>query len=37
MKITAAVVPGRAAPFEIQTLDLAGPQPDGAKPIAELV
>src|SRR5438270_1139934 len=28
MKITAAVVPGRAAPFEIQTLDLAGPQPD---------
>src|SRR5438105_15077504 len=28
MKITAAVVPARAAPFEIQTLDLAGPQPD---------
>lgn len=28
MKITAAVVPARAAPFELQTLDLAGPLPD---------
>src|SRR5438270_8028711 len=28
MKITAAVVPGRAAPFEIQTLDLAPPIAD---------
>lgn len=28
MKITAAVVPARSAPFELQTLDLAGPQPD---------
>src|SRR5216683_1281505 len=28
MKITAAVVPARSAPFEIQTLDLAAPQPD---------
>ena len=28
MKITAAVVPARSAPFEIQQLDLAGPQPD---------
>src|SRR5947208_14750550 len=28
MKITAAVVPARSAPFELQTLDLAAPQPD---------
>src|SRR5215212_7552887 len=28
MKITAAVVPARHAPFELQSLDLAGPQPD---------
>lgn len=28
MKIAAAVVPARVAPFEIQSLDLAGPQPD---------
>jgi aryl-alcohol dehydrogenase len=28
MKITAAVVPARSAPFELQTLDLAGPLPD---------
>lgn len=28
MKITAAVVPARGAPFEIQRLDLAGPAPD---------
>jgi aryl-alcohol dehydrogenase len=28
MKITAAVVPGRAAPFEIQQLELAAPQAD---------
>jgi Zn-dependent alcohol dehydrogenase len=27
MKITAAVVPARSAPFEIQNLDLAGPLP----------
>jgi len=27
MQITAAVVPARSAPFELQTLDLAGPQP----------
>ena len=30
MKITAAVVPVRGAPFEIQTLNLAGPQSDEA-------
>src|SRR5260370_35600627 len=28
MKITAAVVTARSAPFELQTLDLAGPQAD---------
>jgi threonine dehydrogenase-like Zn-dependent dehydrogenase len=28
MKITAAVVPARGAPFELQELDLAGPQAD---------
>ena len=28
MKIAAAVVPARSAPFEIQTLDLAAPHPD---------
>jgi aryl-alcohol dehydrogenase len=28
MKITAAVVPARSAPFELQTLDLAGPLSD---------
>jgi aryl-alcohol dehydrogenase len=28
MKITAAIVPARSQPFEIHTLDLAGPQPD---------
>ena len=28
MKITAAVVPVRSAPFEIETLDLAGPLAD---------
>src|ERR1051325_7090699 len=28
MKITAAVVPARSAPFEIRGLDLAGPHPD---------
>lgn len=28
MKITAAVVPARSAPFELQTLDLGGPLPD---------
>jgi aryl-alcohol dehydrogenase len=28
MKITAAVVPARAAPFEIDTLDLTDPRPD---------
>jgi aryl-alcohol dehydrogenase len=28
MKITAAVVPARGAPFELQSLDLAGPQAD---------
>src|SRR5881392_4494876 len=28
MKITAAVVPARSAPFEIHELDLAGPNPD---------
>jgi aryl-alcohol dehydrogenase len=28
MKITAAVVPARSAPFEVQPLDLAGPQDD---------
>jgi aryl-alcohol dehydrogenase len=28
MKITAAVVPARSAPFELQTLDLAGPRAD---------
>jgi aryl-alcohol dehydrogenase len=28
MKITAAVVPARHAPFELQSLDLAGPHPD---------
>ena len=28
MKITAAVVPARSQPFELQTLDLAGPQAD---------
>ncbi len=28
MKITAAVVPARSAPFELQSLDLAGPQAD---------
>jgi aryl-alcohol dehydrogenase len=28
VKITAAVVPARSAPFELQTLDLAGPQAD---------
>ncbi len=28
MKITAAVVPARSAPFELQTLDLGGPQTD---------
>ena len=28
MKITAAVVPARSARFEIQQLDLAGPNPD---------
>ncbi len=28
MKITAAVVPARSAPFELQTLDLAAPQAD---------
>ena len=28
MKITAAVVPARGAPFELQTLDLAGPAAD---------
>jgi len=27
MKITAAVVPARAAPFEIETLDLGEPLP----------
>jgi aryl-alcohol dehydrogenase len=27
MKITAAIVPARSQPFEIHTLDLAGPQP----------
>jgi aryl-alcohol dehydrogenase len=28
MKITAALVPARSAPFELHTLDLAAPQPD---------
>src|SRR5213595_1874075 len=28
MKITASVVPARSAPFELQTLDLVGPQQD---------
>jgi Zn-dependent alcohol dehydrogenase len=28
MKITAAVVPARSAPFEVHTLDLAGPRAD---------
>ena len=28
MKITAAVVPARSAPFELQTLDLAAPLAD---------
>lgn len=28
MRITAALVPARGAPFEIQRLDLAGPQPE---------
>src|SRR5690349_4641386 len=28
MKITAAVVPARGAPFEVQTLDLSGPLAD---------
>src|SRR3954469_1182353 len=28
MKITAAMVPARAAPFQIETLDLTDPRPD---------